>query len=60
MDFCKLSYCKTYNPVSINFIDNLNYDQKLALIIGIIDGDGAIQFNGSKHARVISIIAHKN
>ena len=60
MDFCKLSYYKTYNPCSINFIDNLNDDQKLALIIGIIDGDGTIQFNGSKNARVISIFAHKN
>lgn len=34
---------KTYNPPNSIIFDNLNNEQKLALIIGFIDGDGCIR-----------------
>ncbi len=60
MDKYRFNYNKTYNPVSNSFIDTLTIEQRTALLIGIIDGDGSIGYNGSINARVISITAHKN
>lgn len=56
----QFNYNKTYNPINNNFIDTLTTKQKIALLIGIIDGDGSIQCNSSVNSRIISITAHKN
>lgn len=56
----QFNYNKTYNPTDNSFIDSLTIEQRIALLIGIIDGDGSIQYNSSVNSRVISITAHKN
>lgn len=56
-----ISYRKTYNPVNFDkFNKNYSEDLLYALLIGIIDGDGNIQNNGSPNANVITITFHKN
>lgn len=51
---------KTYNPINFKNISSYNNELLLCLLIGIIDGDGNISYNGSKNSRVISIVSHKN
>lgn len=47
---------KTYNPVDFSIYKKYNKEQLLALLIGIIDGDGCIQSNGNSFS--IKITAH--
>lgn len=60
MNYYSISYDKTYNPVNFDSYIHFNKELLLSLLIGIIDGDGNIQSNGSKGANVISITAHKS
>ena len=53
------NYDKTYNPCSFKSFKNYSKEQITSLLIGIIDGDGNIQENGSTYANVITITAHK-
>ena len=53
------NYNKTYNPCSFESFKNYSKEQITSLLIGIIDGDGNIQENGSTYANVITITAHK-
>lgn len=53
------NYDKTYNPCSFESFKNYSKEQITSLLIGIIDGDGHIQENGSTYANVITITAHK-
>lgn len=53
------NYDKTYNPCSFESFKNYSKEQITSLLIGIIDGDGNIQENGSTYANVITITAHK-
>jgi len=51
---------KTYNPTDFSFYEKYTKDQLLALLIGIIDGDGCIQYNNESHTSFsIKITAHK-
>lgn len=52
-------YDKTYNPCSFESFKNYSKEQITSLLIGIIDGDGNIQENGSTYANAITITAHK-
>lgn len=60
MEKYDIHYRKTYNPV--NFENYKQYDKLLlwSLLIGIIDGDGHIENNGSSKAFAITITAHKS
>lgn len=60
MNYYNINYDKTYNPVNFNSYTHFNKELLLSLLIGIIDGDGSIQSNGSKRANIIAITAHKN
>ena len=53
------SYDKTYNPCSFEFFKSYSKEQITSLLIGIIDGDGNIQENGSIYSNQINITAHK-
>ena len=54
------SYNKTYNPCKFSYYSAYSKDQLLALLIGIIDGDGSININSvTGFANVITITAHK-
>ena len=53
------NYDKTYNPCSFESFKNYSKEQITSFLIGIIDGDGNIQENGSTYANVITITAHK-
>lgn len=52
-------YDKTYNPCSFDSFKNYSKEQIISLLIGIIDGDGNIQENGSTYTNAITITAHK-
>lgn len=49
---------KTYNPIDFSTLKNYDKNLLLSLLIGIIDGDGSIQSNGSPNAFCITITAH--
>lgn len=51
-------YRKTYNPIDFSVFKNYDKELLLALLIGIIDGDGSIQYNNSPNAFCITITAH--
>lgn len=51
-------YRKTYNPIDFSAFKNYDKELLLALLIGIIDGDGSIQYNNSPNAFCITITAH--
>ena len=51
---------KTYNPIDFFVFKDYNKELLLALLIGIIDGDGSIQPNGSSNAFCITITAHES
>lgn len=51
---------KTYNPIDFSVFKDYNKELLLALLIGIIDGDGSIQSNGSSNAFCITITAHES
>lgn len=53
------NYDKTYHPCSFNTFKKYSKEQITSLLIGIIDGDGTIQENGSTYANSIIITAHK-
>lgn len=53
------NYDKTYNPCSFESFKHYSKEQITSLLIGIIDGDGHIQENGSTYANAITITAHK-
>lgn len=53
------NYDKTYNPCSFDFFKSYSKEQITSLLIGIIDGDGNIQENGSIYSNQINITAHK-
>ena len=53
------NYDKTYNPCSFEFFKSYSKEQITSLLIGIIDGDGNIQENGSIYSNQINITAHK-
>ena len=53
------NYDKTYNPCSFESFKDYSKEQITSLLIGIIDGDGNIQENGSACANSINITAHK-
>ena len=53
------NYDKTYNPCSFESFKNYSKEQITSLLIGIIDGDGNIQENGSTYTNAITITAHK-
>ena len=55
-----IQFRKTYNPIDFNILRNYSREQLLALLIGIIDGDGSIQPNSSPNAFCITITAHKS
>lgn len=54
-----LSYNKTYNPPNFSYYSNYSKEQLIALLIGLIDGDGSISQNGSEHSNSIIITSHK-
>lgn len=54
-----LSYNKTYNPPEFSTYSKYSKEQLIALLIGLIDGDGCITLNGSEHSNAITITAHK-
>ena len=54
-----LSYNKTYNPPNFSYYSNYSKEQLIALLIGLIDGDGSISKNGSEHSNAITITSHK-
>ena len=60
MNYYNINYNKTYNPVNFDSYTHFNKELLLSLLIGIIDGDGNIQSNGSKRTNMITITAHKN
>lgn len=60
MNYYSINYSKTYNPVNFDSYIHFNKELLLSLLIGIVDGDGNIQNNGSKGANVISITTHKS
>lgn len=49
---------KTYNPIDFNILKIYPKDLLTSLLIGIIDGDGSIENNGSIGAFVIHIHSH--
>lgn len=49
---------KTYNPIDFSIYNKYTKGQLMALLIGIIDGDGHIANNGSSGAFAITITAH--
>ena len=51
---------KTYNPIDFFVFKDYDKELLLALLIGIIDGDGSIQPNGSSNAFCITITAHES
>ncbi len=51
---------KTYNPIDFSTFKNYDKNLLLSLLIGIIDGDGSIQSNGSPNAFCITITAHES
>lgn len=51
---------KTYNPIDFSVFKDYGKELLLALLIGIIDGDGSIQPNGSSNAFCITITAHES
>lgn len=51
---------KTYNPIDFSVFRDYDKELLLALLIGIIDGDGSIQPNGSSNAFCITITAHES
>ena len=51
---------KTYNPIDFSVFKDYDKELLLALLIGIIDGDGSIQPNGSSNAFCITITAHES
>lgn len=53
-------YRKTYNPIDFSVFKDYDKELLLALLIGIIDGDGSIQPNGSSNAFCITITAHES
>lgn len=53
------NYDKTYNPCSFELFKNYSKDQITSLLIGIIDGDGNIQSQGSVYSNSITITSHK-
>lgn len=55
-----IPFNKTYNPIDSKFISKLSDEQRIAMIIGIIDGDGCILKNGNGIGRIINITSHKN
>lgn len=55
-----ISYNKTYNPCNFDTFNKYSKNQILALLIGIIDGDGCIESNGSKYSNSIIITSHIN
>ena len=54
-----LSYNKTYNPPNFSYYSNYSKEQLIALLIGLIDGDGSINKNGSEYSNAITITSHK-
>lgn len=54
------NFNKTYNPCSFESFKNYSKEQITSLLIGIIDGDGNIQKNGSIYANSITITSHKS
>lgn len=54
------NFNKTYNPINFEIFENYSEDLLKSLLIGIIDGDGSINNNGSTGSFVISITSHKN
>lgn len=58
MQFFGIHYRKTYDPCNFNSFSNYTKEQLLALLIGIIDGDGCISKSGNNLK--LSITAHKN
>ena len=46
---------KTYNPIDFSVFGDYDKELLLALLVGIIDGDGSIQPNGSSNAFCITI-----
>lgn len=58
MQFFGFNYRKTYDPCDFNSFANYSKEQLLALLIGIIDGDGCITKSGN--SIYIAITAHKN
>lgn len=60
METYGFSYSKTYNPCEFSYYSAYSRDQLLALLVGIIDGDGSIDINSKTgYANVITITAHK-
>lgn len=51
---------KTYNPIDFSMFKSYDKNLLLSLLIGIIDGDGSIQSNGSPNAFCITITAHES
>lgn len=51
---------KTYNPIDFSVFRDYDKELLLALLVGIIDGDGSIQPNGSSNAFCITITAHES
>lgn len=49
---------KTYNPIDFSIFKDYDKELLLALLVGIIDGDGSILPNGSPNAFCITITAH--
>lgn len=58
MKFFGFHYRKTYDPCDFKVFNKYSRKQLLALLIGIIDGDGCISKSGN--ALYIAITAHKN
>lgn len=54
-----LSYNKTYNPPNFSCYSGYSKEQLIALLIGLIDGDGSISQNGSEHSNAIVITSHE-
>jgi predicted RNA-binding Zn-ribbon protein involved in translation (DUF1610 family) len=51
---------KTHNPCSFESFKDYSKEQITSLLIGIIDGDGNIQENGSTYTNTITITAHNS
>lgn len=59
MEFYGFKQRKTYNPIDFEIYKQFDKSLLTALLIGIIDGDGHIEQNGSSNAYAIKITAHK-
>lgn len=54
----KFNYQKTYNPTDFSVFENCTNDQLLALLCGIIDGDGSITYKHDNTTVFIRIAAY--